>query len=114
VENFVCVSETLKTSSCGERLKDIILEKGITAAAVQHLRQCFAVTGQAGFMTTAEWQNGFKLPSVPLILSMLRGVSRGHFATQNNIDEAGILPLLHALEGASVENEIGAKEFNCV
>lgn len=112
MENFVRVSESLKTSSCGERLKDIILEKGITGAAVRHLRGSFAFTGQAGFKSSPEWTLGLKLPSVPLILSMLRGLSMGHFATQCCIDEGEILPLLHALEGVSGENEIGARAEN--
>lgn len=112
LENFVRVSESLKTSSCGERLKDIILEKGITRLAVKHLRECFAVTGQAGFRSSAEWAFGLKLPSVPLILSMLRGLSKGHLATQLCLDEEGVLPLLHALEGVPGENEIGAKAEN--
>ncbi|KAF8389895.1 hypothetical protein HHK36_024413 [Tetracentron sinense] len=112
LENFVRVSESLKTSSCGEGLKDIILEKGITAVAVKHLRDSFAGAGQAGFRSSAEWALGLKLPSIPLILSMLRGLSMGHFATQRCIDEGGILPLLHALEGVSGENEIGARAEN--
>lgn len=112
LENFVRVSESLKTSSCGERLKDIILEKGITGGAVRHLRDSFAVAGQAGFRSSAEWALGLKLPSVPLILSMLRGLSMGHLATQKCIDEGGILPLLHALEGVAGENEIGARAEN--
>ncbi|KAG9448547.1 hypothetical protein H6P81_008512 [Aristolochia fimbriata] len=112
LENFVRVSESLKTSSCGERLKDIILEKGITAVAVKHLRDSFACAGQAGFKTSAEWAFGLKLPSVPLILSMLRGLSRGHLATQKCIDDGEILSLLHALEGVSGENEIGARAEN--
>ncbi|CAN0876126.1 Auxin transport protein BIG [Linum grandiflorum] len=112
VENFVRVSESLKTSSCGERLKDIILEKGITDTAVRHLRESFAIAGQTGFKSTAEWSLGLKLPSVPLILSMLRGLSMGHFATQRCIDEGGVLALLHALEGVSGENEIGARAEN--
>ncbi|XVF20872.1 hypothetical protein REPUB_Repub12eG0040500 [Reevesia pubescens] len=112
VENFVRVSESLKTSSCGERLKDIILEKGITGVAVRHLSESFAVAGQAGFKSSAEWVSALKLPSVPHVLSMLRGLSIGHFATQRYIDEGGILPLLHALEGVSGENEIGAKAEN--
>ncbi|CAN1826672.1 Auxin transport protein BIG [Linum perenne] len=112
VENFVRVSESLKTSSCGERLKDIIIEKGITDTAVRHLRESFAIAGQTGFKSTAEWSLGLKLPSVPLILSMLRGLSMGHFATQRCIDEGGVLPLLHALEGVSGENEIGARAEN--
>ncbi|CAI0553248.1 unnamed protein product [Linum tenue] len=112
IENFVRVSESLKTSSCGERLKDIIVEKGITDTAVRHLRESFAVAGQAGFKSTAEWALGLKLPSVPLILSMLRGLSMGHFATQRCIDEGRILPLLHTLEGVSGENEIGARAEN--
>nr|GMC67386.1 auxin transport protein BIG [Ipomoea batatas] len=112
LENFVRVSESLKTSSCGERLKDIILEKGITGAAVRHLKESFPFTGQAGFKSTAEWVVGLKLPSVPLILSMLRGLSMGHLATQRCIDEGGILHLLHALEGVAGENEIGARAEN--
>ncbi|KAL2499836.1 Auxin transport protein BIG [Abeliophyllum distichum] len=112
LENFVRVSESLKTSSCGERLKDIILENGITGVAVRHLKESFVFTGQAGFKSSAEWTSGLKMPSVPLILSMLRGLSMGHLATQRCIDEEGILPLLHALEGVSVENEIGARAEN--
>lgn len=112
VENFVRVSESLKTSSCGERLKDIILEEGITGVAVKHLRESFAVAGQAGFKSSPEWTSALKLPSVPHILSMLRGLSMGHLATQRCIDEGGILPLLHALEGVSGENEIGARAEN--
>ena len=112
VENFVRVSESLKTSSCGERLKDIILDKGITGVAVRHLSESFAVAGQAGFKSSEEWASALKLPSVPHVLSMLRGLSMGHFATQRCIDEGGILPLLHVLEGVSGENEIGAKAEN--
>ncbi|KAK9683093.1 hypothetical protein RND81_10G116300 [Saponaria officinalis] len=112
VENFVRVSESLKTSSCGGRLKDIILERGITGVAVHQLRQSFSVAEQPGYKSTAEWGLGLKLPSVPLILSMLRGLSMGHLATQNCIDVGGILPLLHALEGVSGENEIGARAEN--
>ena len=36
----------------------------------------------------------------------------GHLPTQNCIDEGEILPLLHALEGVSGENEIGARAEN--
>lgn len=36
----------------------------------------------------------------------------GHMPTQNYIDDGGILPLLHALEGVSGENEIGARAEN--
>lgn len=112
IENFVRVSESLKTSSCGERLKDMILEKGIIGAAVEHLRETFSFAGQAGFKSSAEWASALKLPSIPLILSMLTGLSTGHLPTQRCIDEGGILPLLHALEGVSGENEIGARAEN--
>lgn len=112
VENFVRVSESMKTSSCGERLKDIILETKITESAVRHLKDSFAFTGESGFRSRPEWGSGLKLPSVPLILSMLRGLSMGHLATQKCIDEGGILPLLHALEGVAGENEIGARAEN--
>ncbi|GJV37475.1 auxin transport protein BIG [Tanacetum coccineum] len=95
VENFVRVSDSMKTSSCGERLKDIILENGITEVAVRHLKDSFVFTGEAGFKSSPEWHSGLKLPSVPLILSMLRGLSMGHLATQKCIDEGGILSLLH-------------------
>jgi E3 ubiquitin-protein ligase UBR4 len=112
VDNFVRVSESLKTSSCGERLKEIILEKGITKAAVEHVKQSFACLGQIGFRTSAEWTSGLKLPSIPPILSMLKGLAKGHLPTQKCIDEEGILQLLHALEGVPGENEIGARAEN--
>ncbi|CAD5321836.1 unnamed protein product [Arabidopsis thaliana] len=112
VENFVRVSESLKTSSCGERLKDIVLENGIIAVAVKHIKEIFAITGQTGFKSSKEWLLALKLPSVPLILSMLRGLSMGHLPTQTCIDEGGILTLLHALEGVSGENDIGARAEN--
>lgn len=112
VENFVRVSESLRTSSCGERLKDIILEKGITSVAVGYLRESFAVAGQAGFRSSFEWASALKLHSIPLILSMLRGLSMGHLPTQKCIEDGGILPLLHALEGVPGENEIGARAEN--
>ncbi|XP_051186441.1 auxin transport protein BIG [Lolium perenne] len=112
VENFVRVSESLKTSSCGERLKEIILEKGITKAALGHLREKFASAGQTGSRTSAEWTAGLKLPSIPFILSMLKGLAKGHLPTQKCVDEEGILPLLHALEGVPGENEIGARAEN--
>lgn len=112
VENFVRVSESLKTSSCGERLKEIILEKGITKAALGHLRERFASAGMTGSRTSAEWIAGLKLPSIPFILSMLKGLAKGHLPTQKCVDEEGILPLLHALEGVPGENEIGARAEN--
>ncbi|GAA0151174.1 ubiquitin-protein ligase [Lithospermum erythrorhizon] len=112
LENFVRVSESLKSSSCGERLKDIILEKGITSVAIKYLKDTFPFTSQAGYKSTSEWVSGLKLPSVPLILSMLRGLSMGHLPTQKCIDEGGILPLLHALEGVAGENDIGARAEN--
>lgn len=112
LENFIRVSESLKASSCGERLKDIILERGITRAAVRHLKVCFACVAQPGFKSTEEWAAGLRLPSVPLILSVLRGLSTGHLASQRCIDEEGLLPLLHALESVAGENEIGAKAEN--
>ncbi|XP_057436189.1 auxin transport protein BIG isoform X2 [Lotus japonicus] len=112
LENFVRVSESLKTSSCGERLKDIILEKGITETAIRHLKDSFSNAGQAGYKTSAEWAQGLTVPSIPLILSMLRGLSMGHLLTQKCIDKEGILPLLHALEGVPGENEIGARAEN--
>ncbi|KAK8964933.1 Auxin transport protein BIG [Platanthera guangdongensis] len=80
--------------------------------AVQYLQESFAVVGQAGFRSSTEWVNGLKRPSVPLILSLLRGLSKGHFPTQRCIDEGGILPLLHALEGVAGENEIGVRAEN--
>ena len=56
--------------------------------------------------------HGVKLPSVPMILSMLRGLSRGHISMQQCIDEGGILPLLHALEGVFGESEMSSRDEN--
>ncbi|MCI16984.1 auxin transport protein BIG, partial [Trifolium medium] len=79
---------------------------------MKHLKDSFANAGQTGYKTSTEWAQGLTLPSIPLILSMLRGLSMGHLLTQKCIEEEGILPLLHALEGVSGENEIGARAEN--
>ncbi|GKA55926.1 auxin transport protein BIG [Tanacetum coccineum] len=68
--------DSMKTSSCRERLMDIILENGITEVAVRHLKDSFVFTGEAGYKSTPEWHSGLKLPSVPLTLSMLRGITK--------------------------------------
>ncbi|GLJ18302.1 hypothetical protein SUGI_0323850 [Cryptomeria japonica] len=112
VENFVKVSESIKINSFGEKLKDIIIEKGIAGVAVQHLKEVFGVFERGDFKSSPEWMHALKLPSVPVILSMLRGLARGHLAMQQCIDGGGVLPLLHALEGVSGENEIGARAEN--
>lgn len=52
------------------------------------------------------------MPSVPIILSMLRGLARGDLVIQQYLDNEGVLPLLHGLEGVSGENEIGARAEN--
>lgn len=43
---------------------------------------------------------------------MLRGLARGDLAIQKYLDNEGVLPLLHGLEGVSGENEIGARAEN--
>eukprot|EP01018_Ginkgo_biloba_P024431 Gb_03145 [translate_table: standard] len=112
VENFVKVSESIKINLCGERLKNIIIEKGIATVAIRHLKEVFAVFERGDFKSSPEWTHGLKLPSIPVILSMLRGLARGHLAMQQCIDGGGVLPLLHTLEGVSGESEIGARAEN--
>ncbi|KAK9038974.1 hypothetical protein V6N11_023815 [Hibiscus sabdariffa] len=57
-------------------------------------------------------QDNPKDETIALQAAKQRGLSMGHLATQRCIDEGGILPLLHALEGVSGENEIGTKAEN--
>ena len=78
----------------------------------QHLKGVFVVVERGDFRSSPEWMHGVKLPSVPVILSMLRGLSKGHISMQQCIDEGGILPLLRALEGVSGESEIGSRDEN--
>ncbi|PWA45756.1 Armadillo-like helical [Artemisia annua] len=68
-----------------QKTQDIILENGITEVAVRHLTDRFAFTGEAGFKSRPEWHSGLKIPFVPLILSMLSGLSMGHLATQKRL-----------------------------
>ncbi|KAL2329771.1 hypothetical protein Fmac_017352 [Flemingia macrophylla] len=95
-----------------------LLKLGALGLLLETARRAFSVDaiepaeGLAGFRNSAEWAQGLTLPSVPLILSMLRGLSMGHLLTQKCIDEEGILPLLHALEGVPGGNEIGARAEN--
>lgn len=85
----------------------------LSTAAIQYLKRAFPVQ-EKGLDQKArpEWVQALEMPSVPIILSMLRGLSRGHLVTQEYLDNEGVLPLLHGLEGVSGENEIGARAEN--
>nr|GFA27725.1 hypothetical protein [Tanacetum cinerariifolium] len=60
----------------------------ITEVAVRHLKDSFVFTGEAGFKSSPEWHSGRKLPFVPLILAMLRGLSMGHLQATSYTLEA--------------------------
>ncbi|MCO5564796.1 hypothetical protein L7F22_018464 [Adiantum nelumboides] len=113
LENFWKVTESIKHDAQGEKLKGIIMQKGIITECIQHLRREFAVFENAGdYKATVDWAQSLELPSIPIILSILRGLSSGHFATQKSLKEGEVLPLLHALEGVSGESEIGVRAEN--
>ncbi len=85
----------------------------LCAVAIQYLKRVFPVWEKGvDHKTSPEWVQGLEMPSVPIILSILRGLARGHLATQQYLDKQEILPLLHGLEGVSGENEIGARAEN--
>lgn len=85
----------------------------MTPVAIKYLKDAFPPIGRrSDFKATPEWARGLEMPSIPIILLMLRGLSKGHKLIQRCLDEEGVLPLLHALEGVSGENEIGARAEN--
>eukprot|EP00246_Nothoceros_aenigmaticus_P013242 TRINITY_DN4479_c0_g3_i1.p1 TRINITY_DN4479_c0_g3~~TRINITY_DN4479_c0_g3_i1.p1 ORF type:complete len:905 (+),score=186.28 TRINITY_DN4479_c0_g3_i1:47-2716(+) len=113
LDNFVRVTESIKLNPNGEKLKSLIMEKGIIKGAVRYLKDAFPPVGRrADYKATPEWSRGLEMPSIPIILLMFSGLSKGHKLTQRCLDEEGLLPLLHALEGVSGENEIGARAEN--
>ncbi|KAL2641590.1 hypothetical protein R1flu_009177 [Riccia fluitans] len=113
LDNFVKLTESIKLNLNGEKLKSLIMERSITAGSIRYLKGVFSIFEKGSdYRSSPEWAQGLEMPSVPIILSMLRGLSRGHLVTQECLDKEGILPLLHALEGVSGENEIGAKAEN--
>ncbi|KAI5072138.1 hypothetical protein GOP47_0012244 [Adiantum capillus-veneris] len=113
LENFCKVTESIKHDAQGEKLKGIIMEKGIITECIQHLRRAFAVFESASdYKATVEWAQSLELPSIPIILSILKGLSSGHKMTQKSLKEGGVLPLLHALEGVPGESEIGVRAEN--
>ncbi|KAG6555165.1 hypothetical protein Mapa_003204 [Marchantia paleacea] len=113
LDNFVKLTESIKLNSNGEKLKSLIMERNITTGAIRFIKGAFTIFEKGSdYRSTPEWAQGLEMPSVPIILSMLRGLSRGHLATQQCLDKEGVLALLHALEGVSGENEIGARAEN--
>ncbi|KAL3677862.1 hypothetical protein R1sor_020818 [Riccia sorocarpa] len=113
LDNFVKLTESIKLNPNGEKLKSLIMERSITTGSIRYLKGQFSIIEKGSdYRSSPEWAQSLEMPSVPIILTMLRGLSRGHLATQECLDKEGILPLLHALEGVSGENEIGAKAEN--
>lgn len=94
------------------QLDDVVVVV-VVAGAIAYLKGAFPMFGKGTEeRSTPEWVQGLEMPSVPIILSMLRGLARGHFATQQSLDKDGVLPLLHALERVPGDNEIGARAEN--
>ncbi|KAG5399265.1 hypothetical protein IGI04_021079 [Brassica rapa subsp. trilocularis] len=123
-EEMVAVLDLLNHCCKIRENRRALLRLGALSLLLETARRAFSVDAMEpaeGILLIVEsltleanekWLAALKLPSVPLILSMLRGLSMGHLPTQTCIDEGGILPLLHALEGVAGENEIGARAEN--
>eukprot|EP00698_Gefionella_okellyi_P019390 TRINITY_DN593_c0_g2_i1.p1 TRINITY_DN593_c0_g2~~TRINITY_DN593_c0_g2_i1.p1 ORF type:complete len:2390 (-),score=701.17 TRINITY_DN593_c0_g2_i1:133-7272(-) len=86
------------------RLKDIIERYGITQAAVEYLVRAFP---DALVKDSEEWTAALSLPALPLVEALLAGLAVHHEPSQEMLQRAGAIKVLHRLEGVASTRNIG-------
>ena len=103
---FVAVVQHLGTCKLHHALRGKLTKSGL----VSELAQVLADTLPAADTDkdSEEWANALSSPSLPRVLQLLTGISRGYEAAQREVAEAGVLPSVHVLEEKSSEQQMGS------
>eukprot|EP00741_Cyanophora_paradoxa_P010490 tig00000158_g10143.t1 len=96
VECAVKFADAIRDDANGQRLKDLILARGVPGRAAAFLAA--TVPPRKFTEGDAEWAAALASPALPSALLLLTGLCRGHPATQRVLLETNVLPLCHFLE----------------
>jgi len=105
LECFSSVCENIRIDENGAKLKDAILNRGITRTLIQYLLLRFSPENNDP--QSEAWTLSISLPSLEYVLRQLAGLCRFHSATQRLIFDSHLIPSIHRLEKTTTVKKIG-------
>jgi E3 ubiquitin-protein ligase UBR4 len=105
---FCVVTNGIGSDPSGNKLKELIMEKGITSSIVNYLQT--KVPAKLTSVDSPEWQHCLSLPSVSYVLRMLAGLCKQHAETQ--VAAISAVEKVHLLEQVSTEKHLGTLAEN--
>jgi E3 ubiquitin-protein ligase UBR4 len=105
---FCVVANGIGNDPSGNKLKELIMDKGITSSVVNYLKT--KVPAKLTSVDSPEWKHCLGLPSLPYVLRMLAGLCKQHTGTQ--VAAVAAIEKVHLLEQVSTEKHLGTLAEN--
>nr|XP_037270039.1 E3 ubiquitin-protein ligase UBR4-like [Rhipicephalus microplus] len=111
LECFCNLSAGIEPNDNGNRLKDLLVARGIVEGAIQYLL-VYAPPAKSSLLSASEnWKEFTSKPALKYVLRILTGLSRGHEKTQVLVSTECI-PIIHRLEQVSSDEHVGSLAEN--
>ncbi|CAG2184032.1 unnamed protein product, partial [Oppiella nova] len=105
------MSSGIERNANGARLKEVIIEDGIVASALEYLVLHAPTMKSSLLATSEEWKEFTSRPALKYVLRILTGLSHGHENTQLLVSKDSI-PIIHGLEQVSSDAHVGSLAEN--
>ena len=103
---FVAVVQHLGACKLHDALRSKLTKSGLVSELAKVLAETLPAADTD--KDSEEWANALSRPSLPRVLQLLTGISRGYEAAQREVAEAGVLASVHVLEEKSSEQQMGS------
>ncbi|XP_065311151.1 E3 ubiquitin-protein ligase UBR4 isoform X4 [Dermacentor albipictus] len=111
LECFCNLSAGIERNDNGNRLKDLLVARGIVEGAIQYLL-VYAPPAKSSLLSASEnWKEFTSKPALKYVLRILTGLSSGHEKTQVLVSTECI-PIIHRLEQVSSDEHVGSLAEN--
>ncbi|KAL5011609.1 hypothetical protein ScPMuIL_010160, partial [Solemya velum] len=108
---FCVIASGIENNKNGDRLKDMIRERGLIQMAVDHILKHSPEIKTLLPTDSDNWKDFLSLPSISYVLRLLTGMCTGHRQTQLLIG-VDTIRILHKLEQVSSDKHIGTMAEN--
>ncbi|XP_042144242.1 E3 ubiquitin-protein ligase UBR4-like isoform X1 [Ixodes scapularis] len=111
LECFCNLSAGIERNDNGNRLKQLLVSRGIVQSAIRYLL-VYAPPAKSSLLSASEnWKEFTSKPALKYVLRILTGLSRGHETTQLLVS-AECIPIIHRLEQVSSDEHVGSLAEN--
>ncbi|XP_077538894.1 E3 ubiquitin-protein ligase-like protein poe isoform X3 [Haemaphysalis longicornis] len=111
LECFCNLSAGIERNDNGNRLKNLLVARGIVQAAIRYLL-VYSPPAKSSLLSASEnWKEFTSKPALKYVLRILTGLSRGHEMTQLLVS-AECIPIIHRLEQVSSDEHVGSLAEN--